>query len=94
MQPIRMGVIDGHPYVRRTAVMGVLKVYNLDSNAVKNAGESSPRFFNFLVLDLCFERHCRCHIFIFRLDKSCPSRCLNCKMLCTFAMPEICEMAC
>lgn len=39
MQPIRMGVIDGHPYVRRTAVMGVLKVYNLDSNAVRNAGK-------------------------------------------------------
>ena len=42
MQPIRMGVIDGHPYVRRTAVMGVLKVYNLDSSAVKNAG-NHPR---------------------------------------------------
>lgn len=39
MQPIRMGIMDGHPYVRRTAVMGVLKVYNLDTNAVKNAGE-------------------------------------------------------
>lgn len=53
MQPIRMGVIDGHPYVRRTAVMGVLKVYNLDSTAVKNAGKSSPQCLYFFVLDLC-----------------------------------------
>ena len=67
MQPLRMGVIDGHPYVRRTAVMGVLKVYNLDSNAVKNAGQSflscprssglavsTPGFFKFFCLsDSC-----------------------------------------
>ena len=38
MQPIHMGVKDAHPYVRRTAVMGVLKVYNLDKAAVRNAG--------------------------------------------------------
>ena len=38
MSPIQMGLQDGHPYVRRTAVMGVLKVYHLDKAAVRNAG--------------------------------------------------------
>ena len=38
VQPIRMGLKDAHPYVRRTAVMGVLKVYNIDKSAVRNAG--------------------------------------------------------
>jgi len=42
MQPIHMGVKDAHPYVRRTAVMGVLKVYNLDQVAVRNAGNFLP----------------------------------------------------
>ncbi|KAK9826712.1 hypothetical protein WJX81_000377 [Elliptochloris bilobata] len=37
MSPIQQGLKDAHPYVRRTAVMGVLKVYHLDSNAVLNA---------------------------------------------------------
>ena len=38
MSPISMGLQDGHHYVRRTAVLGVLKVYNLDASAVRNAG--------------------------------------------------------
>lgn len=38
MSPIQMGLQDAHPYVRRTAVMGVLKVYHLDKAAVRNAG--------------------------------------------------------
>ena len=40
MSPISMGLQDGHHYVRRTAVLGVLKVYNLDASAVRNAGGS------------------------------------------------------
>jgi len=39
MSPIQQGLQDAHPYVRRTAVMGVLKVYHLDKAAVLNAGE-------------------------------------------------------
>ena len=39
MSPIQQGLRDAHPYVRRTAVMGVLKVYHLDESAVRNAGE-------------------------------------------------------
>jgi vesicle coat complex subunit len=38
MSPIQRGLKDRHPYVRRTAVMGVLKVYNFDADAVRNAG--------------------------------------------------------
>ena len=38
MTPIQRGLQDRHPYVRRTAVMGVLKVYNFDPTAVHNAG--------------------------------------------------------
>lgn len=38
MAPIQRGLEDRHPYVRRTAVMGVLKVYNFDAGAVRNAG--------------------------------------------------------
>ena len=30
---------DRNPYVRRTAVLGVLKIYNLDAAAVRNAGK-------------------------------------------------------
>jgi hypothetical protein len=41
MSPIQMGLQDAHPYVRRTAVMGVLKVYHLDPAAVRNAGARS-----------------------------------------------------
>ena len=40
MSPIQQGLQDAHPYVRRTAVMGVLKVYHLDKAAVLNAGEA------------------------------------------------------
>ncbi len=36
-----MGLKDAHPYVRRTAVMGVLKVFNMDEEAVQNAGQQS-----------------------------------------------------
>ncbi|KAK9786802.1 hypothetical protein WJX73_006669 [Symbiochloris irregularis] len=35
---ISVGLIDQHSYVRRTAVMGVLKVYNIDKPAVHNTG--------------------------------------------------------
>lgn len=35
---ISAGLIDQHSYVRRTAVMGVLKVYNIDKHAVHNTG--------------------------------------------------------
>ena len=38
MSPIQRGLKDRHPYVRRTAVMGVLKVYNFDADAVRNCG--------------------------------------------------------
>lgn len=42
MSPIQQGLQDAHPYVRRTAVMGVLKVYHLDKAAVLNAGQLEP----------------------------------------------------
>ncbi|KAK9817308.1 hypothetical protein WJX72_012438 [[Myrmecia] bisecta] len=38
VSPISQGLRDGHPYMRRTAVMGVLKVYKQDSSAVKISG--------------------------------------------------------
>lgn len=38
MTPIRRGLEDRHPYVRRTAVMGVLKVWTFDPAAVQNSG--------------------------------------------------------
>ncbi len=41
MSPIQRGLDDRHPYVRRTAVMGVLKVYIFDAAAVTNAGKQS-----------------------------------------------------
>ena len=40
MSPIQRGLEDRHPYVRRTAVMGVMKVYAFDSAAVLNAGRN------------------------------------------------------
>ena len=40
MQPIQLGLKDAHPYVRRTAVMGVLKAYNTEQAAVRNVGPS------------------------------------------------------
>ena len=46
MSPIQQGLRDAHPYVRRTAVMGVLKVYHLDELAVRNAGETQYRAFS------------------------------------------------
>ncbi|GLC44199.1 hypothetical protein PLESTB_000752500 [Pleodorina starrii] len=36
--PIMTGLSDRHPYVRRTAVMGVLKVHHIDTNAVAQHG--------------------------------------------------------
>ncbi|EFJ51657.1 hypothetical protein VOLCADRAFT_56821 [Volvox carteri f. nagariensis] len=36
--PIMTGLGDRHPYVRRTAVMGVLKVHHIDSTAVAQHG--------------------------------------------------------
>ena len=39
MPAINQGLHDAHPYVRRTAVMGVMKVYNIDSSLVNNTGE-------------------------------------------------------
>ena len=38
VSPIQMGLKDAHPYVRRTAVMGVLKVFNMDEEFVQNSG--------------------------------------------------------
>ena len=32
--PVNVGLTDRHPYVRRTAVMGVLKIYHIDANVV------------------------------------------------------------
>lgn len=39
--PVSLALQDRNPYVRRTAVLGVLKIYNLDAAAVRNAGKSS-----------------------------------------------------
>lgn len=33
-----MGLEDQHPYVRRTAVLGVLKLHHLDTNTVADQG--------------------------------------------------------
>lgn len=56
MSPIQRGLEDRHPYVRRTAVMGVLKVYNFDEAAVQNAGEHSRplQFEQRLICGVCF----------------------------------------
>lgn len=34
------GLSDKHPYVRRTAVMGVLKIHHVDKSVVENTGGS------------------------------------------------------
>jgi hypothetical protein len=39
--PVLAGLDDRHPYVRRTAVMGVLKIHHIDPNVVANMGEDS-----------------------------------------------------
>lgn len=39
MSPVSLALQDRNPYVRRTAVLGVLKIYNLDAAAVRNAGK-------------------------------------------------------
>lgn len=36
--PLRRGLTDGHAYVRKTAVMGVLKLYHLDAEIFDNFG--------------------------------------------------------
>ena len=41
VSPVSLALQDSNPYVRRTAVLGVLKIYNLDAAAVRNAGKSS-----------------------------------------------------
>lgn len=38
VSPINTGLEDRHPYVRRTAVMGVVKVYHIDKAIVVNTG--------------------------------------------------------
>ncbi|DBA85225.1 TPA: hypothetical protein ACH3X2_005929 [Trebouxia sp. C0005] len=38
VSPVSLALQDRNPYVRRTAVLGVLKIYNLDAAAVRNAG--------------------------------------------------------
>ena len=36
--PVNHGLEDRHPYVRRTASMGVLKIYHIDANIVLQQG--------------------------------------------------------
>ena len=48
MSPIQRGLKDRHPYVRRTAVMGVLKVHNFDADAVRNSGASRASLIFFI----------------------------------------------
>ncbi len=36
--PVLQGLSDRDPYVRRTAVMGVLKIYHVDTHVVENTG--------------------------------------------------------
>lgn len=38
VSPVTSGLEDRNPYVRRTAVMGVLKLYHIDSDTVRNTG--------------------------------------------------------
>lgn len=38
VSPVSLALQDRNPYVRRTAVLGVLKIFNLDAAAVRNAG--------------------------------------------------------
>ncbi len=38
VSPVNQGLEDRHPYVRRTAVMGVLKIQHIDANVVANTG--------------------------------------------------------
>jgi AP-4 complex subunit beta-1 len=37
-EPVRRSLTDGHAYVRKTAVMGCLKIYNLDQGVFEEAG--------------------------------------------------------
>jgi len=39
---VTSGLEDRNPYVRRTAVMGVLKLYNIDPEVVRNTGMNRP----------------------------------------------------
>ena len=38
MDPIVRGLNDRHPYVQRTAVMGVLKVHHIEPSVAENRG--------------------------------------------------------
>ena len=38
IDPVRRSLTDGHGYVRKTAVMGCLKIYHLDSNSFDESG--------------------------------------------------------
>lgn len=37
-EPLRRSLSDGHPYVRKTGVMGILKLYDLDPEAFESSG--------------------------------------------------------
>jgi vesicle coat complex subunit len=41
-EPLRTGLEDAHPYVRRTAVMGVLKVHCVDADMVERLALLEP----------------------------------------------------
>lgn len=43
VSPVSLALQDRNPYVRRTAVLGVLKIYNLDAAAVRNAGVAATK---------------------------------------------------
>jgi len=38
VHPVLAGLDDGHPYVRRTAVMGVLKIWHMSEDVVESQG--------------------------------------------------------
>lgn len=61
MSPIQRGLEDRHPYVRRTAVMGVLKVYNFDEGAVQNAGKRSLTYASSTWQRFSWSVASRCH---------------------------------
>ena len=41
--PVNSGLDDRHPYVRRTAVLGVLKMYHIEQNLVLSQGQVNNR---------------------------------------------------
>jgi vesicle coat complex subunit len=50
VNPLKTGLEDVDPYVRRTAVMGIFKVHHLDESVVKNQG-FVERLHSLLVID-------------------------------------------